>query len=62
MIIYLINIETLQIIFKYYTDINIEENLDLVEENIIKLFSKIETGKEPLFYIDNNIDEIPFFK
>ena len=62
LIIHLINIEILQIIYKYHTNIYIEKNDDFSEEIIIKLYSKVDTEKEPLFYINYNIDEIPFFQ
>lgn len=62
LIIHLINIEILQIIYKYNTNIYIEENADLFEENIIKLYSKVEIEEEPLIYINYNIDEIQFFQ
>lgn len=62
LIIHLINIETLQIIFKYDTKILVEDNNDPFEESIIKLYSNIEKDKEPLFYINYNINEIPFFQ
>ena len=62
LVIHLINIETMEFMFKYNTKIFIEENEDYFEESIIKLYSKIERTKEPLFYINYTLNEIPFFQ
>ena len=62
LVIHLINIETMEFMFKYNTKIFIEESEDYFEESIIKLFSKIERAKEPLFYINYTLNEIPFFQ
>ena len=62
LVIHLINLETMQIMFKYNTKIFIKENEHDIEESIIKLYSKIEREKEPLFFINYTINEIPFFQ
>ena len=62
LIIHLINIETMQFMFKYNTKIFIKENEHDIEESIIKLYSKLEREKEPLFFINYTINEIPFFQ
>lgn len=62
LVIHLINIETMQIMLKYNTKIFIKENEHDIEESIIKLYSKLEREKEPLFFINYTINEIPFFQ
>ena len=58
LIIHLINIETFQIVYKYITNIKIK----LEEEDYFSFLSKYETEKEPAFYVNDDIDVIPYFQ